>query len=144
MIGPRPWRLLTVCLGNHCRSPLAAAVLARRGGPAVEVRSAGIRDKWTGEPAHPAMVNAAAARGYDLSAHRGRPVNRALLEWADVVLAMDAGNLAALHRLADPRILPKLGLYLGNRDVPDPWGQEGEAFAHVAALIDDGAARHLP
>ncbi|MFF7648922.1 low molecular weight phosphatase family protein [Streptomyces sp. NPDC007983] len=44
----RPRRLLAVCLGNHCRSPLAALILAGLGGPAVEVRSAGTRDKWVG------------------------------------------------------------------------------------------------
>ncbi|WP_432280631.1 low molecular weight phosphatase family protein [Streptomyces luomodiensis] len=37
----RPRRLLTVCLGNHCRSPLAALILGELGGPAVEVHSAG-------------------------------------------------------------------------------------------------------
>ncbi|MEE1799556.1 hypothetical protein PUR57_12880 [Streptomyces sp. JV176] len=41
--GERVWRILTVCLGNYCRSPLAAAALARLGGKSLEVRSAGIR-----------------------------------------------------------------------------------------------------
>ncbi|MGW3056427.1 arsenate reductase/protein-tyrosine-phosphatase family protein [Streptomyces goshikiensis] len=49
----RPRRILTVCIGNICRSPLAAAVLAQRGGADVEVRSAGLCDKWAGGPAHP-------------------------------------------------------------------------------------------
>lgn len=66
-------RILTVCLGNYCRSPLAAAVLTQLGGTAVEVRSAGIRDKWVGQPAHPVMVEAAAERGVRPHQPPGRP-----------------------------------------------------------------------
>ncbi|MEU8349122.1 low molecular weight phosphotyrosine protein phosphatase [Streptomyces sp. NPDC048845] len=144
MSATRPRRLLTVCLGNHCRSPLAALVLAELGGAAVEVRSAGTRDKWTGHPAHEQMVTAAAAVGYDLTPHRGVHLTPALLKWADTVLAMDTGNLTDLHALADEATVPKLGLYLGDRDVPDPWGKEPEAFADVVRLIEGGAPRHLP
>ncbi|MGA5635043.1 low molecular weight phosphotyrosine protein phosphatase [Streptomyces lydicamycinicus] len=140
----RPRRLLTVCLGNHCRSPLAALVLAELGGPAVEVRSAGTRDKWVGHPAHADMVTAAAAAGYDLTAHRGVHINHGLLEWADTILAMDGANLTALRALTDDTTGPKLGLYLTDRDVPDPWGKGPEAFVDVVRLIEDGAPRHLP
>ncbi|WP_030548445.1 protein-tyrosine-phosphatase [Streptomyces albus] len=147
MTGPgtaRPRRILAVCLGNHCRSPLAAAVLARLGGSAVEARSAGIRDKWAGRPAHPAMIAAAAARGYDLTGHRGVHLSPDMLDWADVVLAMDHANHASLHQLADLRAFRKVALYLGNRDVPDPFGQDEAAFAACAGIIEAGAARHLP
>lgn len=140
----RPRRLLTVCLGNHCRSPLAAIILAQLGGDTVEVRSAGTRDKWLGQPAHAEMVAAAAARGYDMRAHLGVHISRELLEWADAVLAMDAGNLAVLRELADERTVPKLALYLDDRDVPDPWGKDAAAFADVVTLVEDGVARHLP
>jgi protein-tyrosine phosphatase len=138
-----PRRILVVCLGNHCRSPLAAVVLSRLGGSAVDVRSAGIRDKHAGRPAHPAMVAAAAACGYDLTGHRGVHVSAALLEWADVVLAMDSSNLAALRDLAAAYQAHKLELYLGDRDVPDPWGQGEAVFAMVTELIEQGAVRHL-
>lgn len=140
----RPRRFLTVCLGNHCRSPLAAAVLGQLGGQAVDVRSAGLRDKWAGHPAHPLMVTAVAARGYDLTPHRGAHLTPALLDWADTVLAMDGDNLTALRALATPHTEPKLSLYLGDRDVPDPWGKDENAFAAVIDLIEEGATRHLP
>lgn len=143
MTGVRPRRLLTVCLGNHCRSPLAAAVLAQQGGAAVEIRSAGIRDKHAGRPAHPLMIAAAWARGYDLTAHRGQQVDQELLQWADTVLAMDHSNLAALQDVADQRSRVKLRLYLGDQDVPDPWGRDQAAFAAVVTLIEEGAVRHL-
>lgn len=57
---------------------------------------------------------------------------------------MDTGNLTALRALADEKAAPKLGLYLADRDVPDPWGGEPAAFADVVRLIQDGAPRHLP
>ncbi|MFJ8142680.1 low molecular weight protein-tyrosine-phosphatase [Streptomyces sp. NPDC096013] len=138
-----PRRVLVVCLGNICRSPLGGAVLARWGGTSVEVRTAGLRDKWTGHGAHPMMTTAAAARGYDLSAHRGRRVDRDLIGWADTVLAMDRAVLAALQDLAAPPDLPKLRLYLDGQDVPDPYGGDADAFAEVVALVEAGAARHV-
>ena len=136
-------RILVVCVGNHCRSPLAAEVLARRGGAAVDIRSAGTRDRWAGRPAHPLMIEAAARLGYDLSGHRGTFLSAGLMDWADRVLAMDRLVLAALQTLADDRVAPKLGLYLGDRNVPDPWGLPLPAFEDCAALIEEGAYRHL-
>lgn len=136
-------RVLAVCLGNHCRSPLAAAVLAQRGGAAVDVRSAGISGKWAGKPAHPAMIAAAARYGYDLTGHRGVQVSSSLLEWADLILAMDSANLAALRGLAGDRTAPRLALYLGDQDVPDPWGKPDDAFTACVEIIETGARRYL-
>ncbi|MDT0547015.1 hypothetical protein [Streptomyces lonegramiae] len=51
--------------------------------------------------------------------------------------------LAALI-LADEATAPELGLYLDDRDVPDPWGKEPDAFADVVRLIENGAPQHLP
>jgi protein-tyrosine phosphatase len=141
--GVRPRRILTVCKGNHCRAPLAAAVLAQHGGSAVEVRSAGLRDWHVGKPAHPVMVDVAARCGYDLSHHRGVQVSPELLAWADVVLAMDATVLAALRELTDEISASKLLLYLGDRDVPDPWKQPSEAFTACVTTVEAGALRNL-
>lgn len=136
-------RIVTVCLGNHCRSPLAAAVLTRLGGPAVEVRSAGLADKHIGKPADPAMV--AAAAGYDLSAHRGVQVDAGLLAWADVVLAMDRRNLAALEALtAGKSAAPRLAMYLGDAEVPDPYGRPPDVVDACVRLIVAGAPHNLP
>lgn len=136
-------RILVVCLGNHCRSPFAAAVLTHLGGPTPRVQSAGLHPKWVGKPAHPAMIAAANNLGYDLTEHRGTLVNDDLMRWADVILGMDRSNLTALHRLADAITRPKLALYLGDQDVPDPWGKPDEVFATCARIIHDGAPRHL-
>ncbi|MFE9296709.1 low molecular weight protein-tyrosine-phosphatase [Streptomyces niveus] len=136
-------RILTVCYGNICRSPVAAEVLAQLGGEIVEVRSAGIRDKWTGRPAHPFILTAAARHGYDLSGHRARQVDLDLMHWADTILAMDASNLAALGELADEHTVGRIALYLGDRDVSDPFGRPGDAFDRCVDVIVTGAARHL-
>ncbi|WP_338704343.1 low molecular weight phosphotyrosine protein phosphatase (plasmid) [Streptomyces sp. Q6] len=138
----RPRRILTVCLGNYCRSPLAARILADRAGDAAEVRSAGLVDKWVGHTAHPDMIAAAAVRGYDLLDHAPAPVDRAALDWADLVLAMDHSVLEKLLLIADDNA-HKIRLYLDGQDVPDPIGQPMAAFTRCAQIIETGAARHL-
>lgn len=137
-------RILTVCLGNICRSPYAACVLAHHGGATVAVRSAGLRGKWTGSPAHERMLHLAAARGYDLTGHRAVQVSPALLEWADIVLAMDRTVLSELRGRTGPNTTGELALYLGNRDVPDPYGGDENAFTACADLIEAAVQRHLP
>ncbi|WP_405677450.1 low molecular weight phosphotyrosine protein phosphatase [Streptomyces sp. NBC_01511] len=136
-------RILTVCYGNICRSPLAAAVLVQLGGDNVDVRSAGIRDKWAGKSAHATMLTAAAEHGFDLRGHRARQVDSDIMRWADTILCMDASNLAALGELADEHTAGRIALYLGDRDVPDPFGQPGDAFDRCIDMIVAGAARHL-
>ncbi|WP_405166528.1 low molecular weight phosphotyrosine protein phosphatase [Nocardia sp. NBC_01499] len=141
---PPRQRILTVCLGNSCRSPLAAAVLTQRGGAAVDLRSAGLlADKWVGRPADPAMIAIAATHGYDLTAHRACAVTAELLHWADIVLAMDRTNLTALRERCDARALPKLSLYLGDDDVPAPFGHPYTVFEKCLTLIESGADHHL-
>lgn len=143
MSADRPRRILTVCMGCHCRAPLAAAVLAKQGGAGLDVRSAGIRDWHVGRGAHPVMIDVAAEHGYDLSAHRGIQVSKEILAWADVVLAMDARVLDALRGLVDRESGPDLALYLGDRDVPDPWEQPRGAFVDCVTVVEAGACRHL-
>ncbi|WP_327421686.1 low molecular weight phosphotyrosine protein phosphatase [Streptomyces sp. NBC_01230] len=138
-------RILTVCLGNICRSPYAASVLSHHGGASVEIRSAGLRSKWAGMPAHERMLGLAAARGYDLTGHRAVRVAPDLLEWANVILAMDRAVLTGLRGQMDantPRRFA-LALYLGDRDVPDPYGGDEAAFAACADIIEAGARQHI-
>ncbi|WP_416963866.1 hypothetical protein [Streptomyces sp. Agncl-13] len=89
------------------------------------------------------MAEAAAPYGYDLSSHRARQIDRDLMNWADTILAMDASNLTALAELSDRDASSGLALYLGDRDVPDPYGLPGAAFTDCIEMIVAGAARHL-
>lgn len=137
-------KILVICLGNHCRSPLAAAVLARRGGTAVDVRSAGLHPRrHVDRPAHPLMITAAENLGHDLTGHRGVALTPQLLAWADLILAMDHTILDQLQQRTDATEHPKIRLYLPNADVPDPWEKTPADFAVCAALIDQGADQHL-
>ncbi|WRZ87721.1 low molecular weight phosphotyrosine protein phosphatase [Streptomyces sp. NBC_01007] len=141
---PRRRRILVVCVGNHNRSPIAAAVLAHLSGDKVEIRSAGLREKHVGKGAHTNMIRAAAASGYDIEDHRAVKVNHRMLQWADTVLAMDRAVLRELHELADETSAAKLRLYLDGEDVHDPWQDAYPAFTACVKVIVDGARPHLP
>ncbi|KJY42409.1 hypothetical protein VR41_07800 [Streptomyces sp. NRRL B-1568] len=136
-------KLLTVYLGNYCRSPFAQVALTRRGGKGVTVRSAGLIGKWQDQPANPSMINAARRLGLDLTSHRAQQITLEMLDWADEVLAMDAAVLDTLQAISGERSAHKLALYLRSRDVPDPMGQGDDAFNECAVLIEAGTALHI-
>ena len=100
---PPPRLVVTVCLGNICRSPIAEAVLraalADAGVDDVEVKSAGTGSWHVGDDADPRTRAVLARRGYSL-AHRARAFDPAWFPSAELVLAMDGANLTALRRLA--------------------------------------------
>jgi low molecular weight protein-tyrosine phosphatase len=85
-------RVLVVCTGNVCRSPIAeellrAAFEERMGPDAPEVASAGTMG-WTGSGADPSSIRAAAERGVDISGHRAREVSDEDVARADLIVAM--------------------------------------------------------
>ena len=145
-----PYRVCLVCLGNICRSPMAETVLraslAEAGlAEAVTLDSSGTGDWHVGEPMYPQARRALARRGYDGSAHRARQVEASWLGDRDLVLAMDASNLAALRRLADPADRDRIRLFgevggLGRQrgEIPDPYGGNEADFGYVLDLL--GAA----
>ena len=136
-------RVLCVCLGNICRSPIAEAVLgsrARAAGLALELDSAGTGGWHLGSPPHPLGQAAAAARGYDSSAQRARAVTPEDFSRFDLMLAMDHANLGTLARMrpagarAELRLLDPAG-----RDVPDPYGSDRAAYEDVLDRIEAAA-----
>ncbi|WP_327177798.1 hypothetical protein OG599_22630 [Streptomyces sp. NBC_01335] len=74
--------------------------------------------------------------------HCGQQITLDMLDWADDVLAMDAAALQTLRAIGGERYAHKLGLYLGDRDVPDPMGQGDDVFDECAVLIEAGSALH--
>lgn len=111
------FRVMTVCTGNICRSPMAEVVLRDRLdaaglGDRVVVDSTGVSDEEHGNPIDRRARTALAARGYDVPQHAARQVRAAELADRDLVLAMTASHARALRRLApDPAAAARVVLY---------------------------------
>ena len=147
-----PYRVCLVCLGNICRSPmaetvlraeLAAAGLAGETAPAVVVDSAGTGDWHVGDRMDPGARQALARRGHDSAGHRARQFEPSWLPRRDLILAMDARNLADLRRMAGGKDADRIRLFgqvgeIGGQDIPDPWGGGPDDFDDVLDLL--GAA----
>jgi protein-tyrosine phosphatase len=136
---PRPATLLVVCHGNRCRSPFAAAVLARAL-PGLRVESAGFVGFNRPVP-HDALA-AAARLGVDLSAHRSQVVTPGLVRAADLIVVMDAAQRQALReRFGQPSqdvlILGDLDPWpVQSRAIPDPVVQSSELCESVYRRIE--------
>jgi protein-tyrosine phosphatase len=139
--------ILFVCFGNICRSPTAEAVLramAAREAPelTLEVDSAGVAGYHVGEPPDPRTRQAAARRGYDLTALRARIVEPRDFERFDMILAMDRENLRVLRRRAPDSARERLRLFLefappgAPEEVPDPYYGGPNGFEEVLDLIE--------
>ena len=146
-------RILFVCMGNICRSPTAEGVMRRladEGGGAsfqIEIDSAGTHGYHIGSPPDSRAAAAAANRGYDLSPIRSRRVEESDFADFDLILAMDADNLAFLKAAAPPNCKAEIRLFLEfaehsaarRTEIPDPYfGGEG-GFDFVLDLIENAA-----
>jgi len=139
--------VLFVCMGNICRSPTAEAVFRAKVAEAglsdrVEVDSAGTHAYHVGDPPDPRSVNAAAARGYDLTDLRGRQLSTYDAERFDYVLVMDRGNLNRARSICggfaeNVRLLMDFAPGRREREVPDPYTGGPEGFEYVLDLIED-------
>ncbi|HUF51934.1 MAG TPA: low molecular weight protein-tyrosine-phosphatase [Longimicrobiales bacterium] len=145
-------RVLFVCLGNICRSPLAEAVfrdtVERHGlGNRFDIDSAGTSDYHIGEGSDPRTVETAARRGVKLE-HSGRQLTASDLEHFDYVLAMDASNLGKIERLARQRrgraevhLLRAFDAEAGDDlEVPDPYFGGTDGFERVHDMIERASA----
>ena len=142
-----PTRVLFVCLGNICRSPLAEAVFRHEShtapaGSRFEVESAGTGAWHVGEPPDPRAVKAAARRGIEVSG-RARAVRESDFTDFDLIVAMDRENLRELRRRQDSlRSSARLVLLRdfdpepeAGRDVPDPYYGGSEGFEQVLDIV---------
>lgn len=128
--------ILTLCIGNICRSPLAEVLLAREF-PGQTVWSAGL-SALVGEPADPTSIALAAEQGLDLRAHRAQQVSSQMCQRADLILVMEQHQRAELERRY-PLVRGKV-FCLGERDIADPFRLPRAAFETAYADIARGVA----
>ncbi|MCD9028706.1 low molecular weight phosphotyrosine protein phosphatase [Luteimonas sp. BDR2-5] len=139
-------RILFVCIGNICRSPMAEIVMRdalRRDD--VTCASAGLQ-ALDGHPIDPMAAELMRGRGLDPDAHRARQLTPAMLAEADLVLVMERAHHARILReapQASGKVL-QLGKWRGDIDIPDPYRQQRPAFEHVLRLVDDCVAGWRP
>lgn len=160
-----PYRVMTVCTGNICRSPMAEVVLRdrleRAGlGDLVEVDSTGISDEEHGAPIDRRAQRVLAAHGYDVPRRRARQVTPVDLPARDLLLPMTASHARALRRLADhdPAVLERIRMFRSfdpdapvggpehELDVDDPWYGDQAGFEVTLDEIEaavDGIVAHV-
>lgn len=132
-------RVLLVCTGNTCRSPLAEVMLGQLR-PDWEVRSAGVHTE-EGLPASQHSQQVAGDLGLDLAQHRSRPVTAELVAWPDHILC-----LTEAHRQRLVSLFPEAqerSRRLGSSDIPDPVGQPLERYRACALAIENALQEWL-
>ncbi len=139
-------KILMVCLGNICRSPLAEGILqekAKQAGLNWTVHSAGTNGYHTGEAPHHLSIKVAAENGIDISKQRSRKFTAADFDQYDRIYAMAEDVLDDMKQIAKRSFSEQKAkllleeLYPGqNRDVPDPWYGPEAGYHAVFALIE--------
>jgi len=139
--------ILFVCLGNICRSPVAEGVFCQKIndaglGDKVHIDSAGTAAWHVGKAPDGRMIEAAGARGYDISGLRARQaVSQDFYDY-DFILAMDLENFSNLEGIRPADARAELALFLDyadgcdEREVPDPYFGGSEGFFHVIDLVE--------
>ena len=149
-------KILMVCMGNICRSPMARAVAERAAAQTGRERlsmtgrltfdSAGTHAHHIGARIDPRAAAVLLARGYPPVKGRSRRIDDADFEKFDLILAMDRSNLASLQSTCPAQHISKLRLLLdfadGMRgaDVPDPYYGNAQGFERVLDLCELGAS----
>ena len=138
-------KLLMVCLGNICRSPMAEGALRARidASPLagrVTVDSAGTGGWHAGQAPDPRAIACAAGHGVDIAGLRARQLQAADFQRFDLILGMDRSNVDDLRRAAPPEARDRVHLFLDfadgkGKDVPDPYYGGADGFADVYRMI---------
>ncbi len=138
-------KILMVCLGNICRSPLAKGILLHKvslKGLSWEVDSAGTGSYHIGAPPHSESINVAREKSIDISHFTARQVTKQDLNYYDLILVMDSSNYQDVYRLCENNSqMDKIKLirnYVNpgrNQAVPDPY--HNGRFREVYNILDE-------
>lgn len=147
-----PYGVALVCLGNICRSPMAAIVLRHRLdkeglGDRVRVGSPGTGDWHVGQGMDERAAGKLTEAGYDPSGHRAQTFDASWFARYDLILAMDGSNAEDVLALApneDARSRvrlfrafdPDVGDAVEMPEVPDPWYGGTDGFEEVLTMIE--------
>jgi protein-tyrosine phosphatase len=140
-----PVKILMVCLGNICRSPLAEGILqSKLPADKFVVDSAGTGDWHAGQGPDHRSVATAKNRGLDISCQKARQIKKSDFTEFDHIYVMDSSNLRDVTKLA-PNDAAKAKVKLmmdevfpGKKtDVPDPYYGDPEGFDKVYDMLDD-------
>jgi protein-tyrosine phosphatase len=140
-------KILMVCLGNICRSPLAEGILqhkAKAAGLNWVVESAGTNSYHIGEPPHHLSQKVARLNGVDICEQRARRFVKEDFDHYDKIYAMADDVMDDIRRIAKDKYDPaKVDLFLNelypgeDRSVPDPWYGTEPGYHQVYKLIDE-------
>lgn len=136
-------KILMVCLGNICRSPLAEGILQSKLPKGFIVDSAGTIDMHQGKNPDHRSIATGHAYNIDISQQRSRPFKLKDFDEFDYIYCMDQNNLKDVLSLAKSDVeRNKVSLILeNNQEVPDPYWGEMKDFDDVYQLLDEACER---
>ncbi len=137
-----PKKILFVCTGNTCRSPMAEGLLkkiAKENQFHVEVQSAGLV-AFPGVPATPEAVQACQEKGIDISTHQSQSLSKTLATESDLILTMTGRHKEMIVKKM-PALEPKVALFsefagVGTQEVEDPVGQPLDSYRKVLGQME--------
>lgn len=142
-------KILAVCLGNICRSPLAEGILKSKLPESFIIDSAGTIALHEGEHPDKRAISTAAKYGLDISRQRSRPILPKDFEEFDVIYCMDVSVYETVISMAKTEAQKsKISLFLKEAEIPvnnfevfDPYWSEMDGFEEVYQLLSDASEK---